>query len=74
MKATYTALGSIVAILAITHLFWGDQPGLVRDFAPELATEVLGILKHLKSIGITSIAVCLLNSYQKHRCQDSQIH
>ena len=44
MKATYTALGSIVAILAIAHLFWGEQPGLVRDFAPELATEVLGIL------------------------------
>ena len=44
MKATYTALGSIVAILAITHLFWGDQPGLIRDFAPELATEVFGIL------------------------------
>ena len=44
MKATYTALGSIVALLAIAHLFWGDQPGLVRDFAPELATEVLGIL------------------------------
>jgi hypothetical protein len=44
VKATYTALGSIVALLAIAHLFWGDQPGLVRDFAPELATEVLGIL------------------------------
>ena len=44
MKATYTALGSIVTLLAIAHLFWGDQPGLVRDFAPELATEVLGIL------------------------------
>ena len=44
MRATYAALGTIVAILAIAHLFWGDQPGLVRDFAPELATEVLGIL------------------------------
>jgi len=33
-----------VAILVIAHLFWGDQPGLIRDFAPELATEVLGIL------------------------------
>ena len=44
MRATYATLGSIVAFLAITHLLWGDQPGLVRDFAPELATEVLGIL------------------------------
>ncbi len=44
MRATYTALGSIVAILAIAHLLMGDQPGLVRDFAPALATEVLGIL------------------------------
>ena len=44
MRATYVTLGSIVAFLAITHLLWGDQPGLVRDFAPELATEVLGIL------------------------------
>jgi len=33
-----------VAILVIAHLFWGDQPGLLQDFAPELATEVLGIL------------------------------
>ena len=44
MRATYATLGSIVAFLAITHLLWGDQPGLVRDFEPELATEVLGIL------------------------------
>ncbi len=44
MRATYATLGSIVAFLAIAHLLWGDQPGLVRDFAPELATEVLGIL------------------------------
>ena len=44
MRATYGALGSIVAILATAHLFWGDQPGLIRDFTPELATEVLGIL------------------------------
>jgi hypothetical protein len=44
VRATYAALGSIVAILVIAHLFWGDQPGLLRDFAPELATEVLGIL------------------------------
>ena len=44
MRATYAALGSIVAILVIAHLFWGDQPGLLQDFAPELATEVLGIL------------------------------
>ena len=44
MKATYATLGSIVAFLAFAHLLWGDQPGLVRDFAPELATEVLGIL------------------------------
>ncbi len=44
MRATYATLGSIVAFLAIAHLLWGGQPGLVRDFAPELATEVLGIL------------------------------
>ena len=44
MRATYATLGSIVAFLAFAHLLWGDQPGLVRDFAPELATEVLGIL------------------------------
>ena len=44
MRATYATLGSIVVFLAIAHLLWGDQPGLVRDFAPELATEVLGIL------------------------------
>ena len=44
MRATYGTLASIVAALALAHLLWGDQPGLVRDFAPELATEVLGIL------------------------------
>ena len=44
MRATYATLGSIVAFLAFAHLLWGDQPGLVQDFAPELATEVLGIL------------------------------
>ena len=44
MRATYATLGSIVAMLSLAHLLWGDQPGLVRDFAPELATEVLGIL------------------------------
>ena len=44
MRATFAALGSIVAALTFAHLLWGDQPGLVRDFAPELATEVLGIL------------------------------
>ena len=44
MRATYATLGSIVALMAFAHLLWGDQPGLVRDFAPELATEVLGIL------------------------------
>jgi hypothetical protein len=44
VRATYTALGSIVAVLALAHLLWGDQLAVVRDFAPELATEVLGIL------------------------------
>jgi hypothetical protein len=33
-----------VAVLALAHLLWGDQLAVVRDFAPELATEVLGIL------------------------------
>ncbi len=44
MRATYATLGSIVVFLAVAHLLWGDQAGLVQDFAPELATEVLGIL------------------------------
>ena len=44
MRTTYTILAAIVGILSVAHLLWGDQPGLVRDFAPELATEVLGIL------------------------------
>ena len=44
MRTTYTILAAIVAILSLAHLLWGGQPGLVRDFAPELATEVLGIL------------------------------
>lgn len=56
MRATYAAPGSIVAILVIAHLFWGDQPGLIRDFAPELATEVLGILITLVFVQLSSIA------------------
>ena len=44
MRATYTTLASIVAILALAYLLWGGEAGLVHDFAPELATEILGIL------------------------------
>ena len=44
MRATYGTLAFIVALVSITHLIWGGQPGLVRDVAPGLATEVLGIL------------------------------
>lgn len=44
MRATYATLASIVALLALTYVLWGGQAGLIQDFAPELATEILGIL------------------------------
>ena len=44
MRAIYTTLAVIVALVVIAHLFWGQETGFIRDFAPGLATEVLGIL------------------------------
>ncbi len=44
MTGTYATLALIVALVSLAHLFWGGEAGLVRDVAPGLATEVLGIL------------------------------
>ena len=44
MRAIYTTLAVIVALVVIAHLLLGQETGFIRDFAPGLATEVLGIL------------------------------
>ena len=44
MRAIYITLAMIVALVSVAHLIWGQETGFVRDFAPGLATEVLGIL------------------------------
>ena len=44
MRSTYTVLALIVAFVTAAQLLWGDRLDFIRDFAPGLATEVLGIL------------------------------
>lgn len=44
VKRTYLALGLIVLAASASYGLWGAQFGFVGDFAPGLATEVLGIL------------------------------
>ena len=44
MRAIYITLAMIVAFVSVAHLIWGQDTGFIRDFAPGLATEVLGIL------------------------------
>jgi len=44
VRAIYITLATIAALLALAHVLWGQEAGFIRDFAPGLASEVLGIL------------------------------
>lgn len=44
MKSTYTVLAMLVAAAAAIYALWAADVAFVRDFAPNFATEVLGIL------------------------------
>ncbi len=44
MKRTYGLLAAIVLFASLVYVVWGSEFDFVGDFAPGLATEVLGIL------------------------------
>ena len=44
MKETYAVLALIIVMVSVVYAIWGAQAGVVADFAPGLATEVVGIL------------------------------
>ena len=44
MRETYAALALIVVVVTLVYAVWGAEITAVADFAPGLATEVIGIL------------------------------